>query len=116
MWRNQHLPAGLDIELAAGTAVVWNNTSVHAGTVRQTARPRRLLALTFDASRELARRGYDRGGLGAWCFPKRLLRAHPHLFSHIDVERHPDEPPAGWEETNGNTTRPPSAPVAQPRL
>ena len=140
MWRNQHLHDGIDLPITVGTAVIWNNTSkrecsngrlgpvattltrpllrIDAGTVRQSSRPRRLMALTYDSSRELARRSHEREGLGRWWCPKRLMLAHPQWFSHVpDIAKHPT-PPEGWEAANGNTTRPPPAdlPLPQPRL
>jgi ectoine hydroxylase-related dioxygenase (phytanoyl-CoA dioxygenase family) len=48
MWRNTNaLPNGVDVLCRAGAVVIWNNSNIHAGTVRQTSRPRRSLGMTF---------------------------------------------------------------------
>ena len=50
MWRNNNpRPDGLDILCKAGTLVLFNNSNVHAGTVRTTPRPRRTLGMSFYA-------------------------------------------------------------------
>lgn len=106
MWRNLHRPDGLDIALEAGTCVLWNNTNIHAGTVRQSARPRRLLALTFNASRELAKLDFGRGGIGTWCIPKRLMESNRDFFGHVDLAAHFDNREEA-DRSNGNVTRQP---------
>ena len=48
MWRNNNLrPDGVDVLCKAGTVVLFNNSNVHAGTVRTTQRPRRTLGMHF---------------------------------------------------------------------
>jgi ectoine hydroxylase-related dioxygenase (phytanoyl-CoA dioxygenase family) len=48
MWRNNNLrPDGVDVLCKAGTLVLFNNSNVHAGTVRTTQRPRRTLGMHF---------------------------------------------------------------------
>jgi hypothetical protein len=34
MWRNAYIPAGVDVCAKAGSAVLVNNSNIHAGTVR----------------------------------------------------------------------------------
>jgi ectoine hydroxylase-related dioxygenase (phytanoyl-CoA dioxygenase family) len=48
MWRNNNRrPDGVDMLCEAGTLIFFNNSNVHAGTVRQTPRPRRTLGFHF---------------------------------------------------------------------
>jgi hypothetical protein len=48
MWRNNNVrPDGIDMLCTAGTLVLFNNSNVHAGTVRTTPRPRRTLGMHF---------------------------------------------------------------------
>ena len=48
MWRNNNRRSdGVDVLCEAGTLVMFNNSNVHAGTVRQTPRPRRTLNFHF---------------------------------------------------------------------
>lgn len=48
MWRNNNRrPDGVDVLCQAGTLVLFNNSNVHAGTVRTTPRPRRTLGMHF---------------------------------------------------------------------
>ena len=90
MWRNAWLPpgpaphaatpslaGGIDIYAQAGDAILINNCSIHAGTVRQTPIPR--IDIRFDYGHRGQRQAI-RGGNGVSSVPPRLVALNPDLW------------------------------------
>jgi ectoine hydroxylase-related dioxygenase (phytanoyl-CoA dioxygenase family) len=100
MWRNRDFyqrssrssspvagSVAVDVHCSAGDVIILNNTSIHAGTVRNTPRVRRTLFMTCGhKGRSLARPSSQ-------YFAARLLAEKAHLF---DTETEPLPAPMPW--------------------
>lgn len=104
MWRNNNVRHdGVDVLCPPGTIVIFNNCSIHAGTVRQTTQPRRVLGMSFYSQLESQLASVARGLRGknlmdgshtSELFWARFLEKYPHLLRWVGMTTGPAIVPA----------------------